>query len=86
MTGYRSDLPCLNRRWAVPLYREVNAQRLSESRSAYKQRPARTPNYSCLTLQVMPQRRFTTTGLKPPLGLKPITDPPSSNLILGFMR
>ena len=44
----------LNRRWVVPLYREVNAQRLSESRPAYKQCPARTLNYSCLTLQVMP--------------------------------
>ena len=67
----------LNRRRVVPLYRKVNAQRLSESRPAHKLCPARTLNYSCLTLQVMPQRRFTTTGLKPALGLKPITKPPS---------
>ena len=31
----------LNRRWVVPLYREVNAQRLSETQPAYKQCPAR---------------------------------------------
>ena len=67
----------LNRRRVVPLYRKVNAQRFSESRPAHKLCPAWTLNYSCLTLQVMPQRRFTTTGLKPPLGLRPITKPPS---------
>ena len=33
-------LLALNRRWAVPLYTEADAQRLTESRPAHKQRPA----------------------------------------------
>ena len=34
-------LLALNRRWVVPLYTEVDAQRLTESRPAHKQCPAR---------------------------------------------
>ena len=44
----------LNRCRVVPLYKEVNAQRLSESRPAHKQCPARNLNYSYLIIQVMP--------------------------------
>ena len=70
-------LLALNRHRVAPLYRKVNAQQLSEYRPAHKPCPARTLNYSCLTLQVTPQWRFTTTGLKPPLSLRPITKPSS---------
>ena len=41
-------------------------------------------NYSCLTIQVIYIWRFVSTGLKSPLGFRPLTEPPSSSLVLGF--
>ena len=73
----------LNRRRVVPLYREVDAQRLSEFRPAHNS--VRLGLLSILALYY----KFTltaanATGLKPSPGLGPVTDPPSSSLVLGF--
>ena len=77
-------LLALNRRRVVPLYTEVNAQRLTESRPAHKQCPTRSLNYSCHTIQVTYIWRFITMGLKSPLGFGPLIEPPSSTLVSGF--
>ena len=71
----------LSRRGVIPLYTQVDARRLTESRPAHTHVSSSVTIYACLTIQVIHTWWFIHLGRKSPLGLGPSTgsySPPSS--------
>ena len=75
----------LNRCRVVPLYREADAQQLSESWPSHKS--VRLGLSTILALHYkFYHNNDCTTGFKPYPGLKPISGPSSSSLAPGFWQ